>query len=77
MLPMTGSILLFLIFNGTGFSIRGFQRKPLELRHTPAQRQVNWIRIQLANYSSAVLKQKKHQGEMMWRIRGVRMHLRF
>jgi hypothetical protein len=58
MLLMTGSILLFIIFNGTGFSIWGFQRKPLESRHTPAQRQVNWIRIQLANHSSAVLKQQ-------------------
>jgi hypothetical protein len=65
MLLLTGSILLFIIFNGTGFSILGFQRKPLESRHTPAQRQVNWIRIQLANYSSAVLKQQKHQREMM------------
>ena len=51
---------MLLIFDGTGFSILKFQRKPLESRdsHAAAQRQVNWIRIQLANYSSAVLKQQ-------------------
>jgi hypothetical protein len=50
---------LLLVFNGNGFSILTFQRKPLESSHTPAQRHVNWIRIQLAHYSSAaVLKQQ-------------------
>jgi hypothetical protein len=76
MLLMTGRILLFIIFNGTGFSILGFQRKPLESRHTPAQRQVNWIRIQLANYSSAVLKQQTSMRDDVEDPRS-KMHLRF
>jgi len=75
MLLMTESILL-LILNGTGFSLLRFQRKPLESRHKPAQRQVNWIRIQLANYSSAVLKQQTSRRNDVV-DRGVRMHLRF
>jgi hypothetical protein len=38
MLLMTGSILLFIIFNGTGFSILGFSKKTFRIEaHTGSE----------------------------------------